>query len=404
MASLDYKMYDIMDDLSKYNRWDFLTVLILRANKRNRCWPAMRTIAKKAFPGKTKISAGNLGMATRAKNWLMEHGAVTLVKPEHRIGAEKKLPRNRHVYQLTGVIVIDKKVYPYLYSPGGQHVSGDETIGHEDVSGAETSGGEISGDEISGDETNHSSVVSSISSNQESGSDSSSSSDDDNFDLTDKERSIVLDAFGAINARAKGCLRKNRDLTLLWAAYMPPFNRCHYDDEKFVKNVQQWIWTCVGNGSPPPEIPIETAQHKKERESHEAFAKMSDDEKAAKLADDEAADDESVSLQYKQRQSRAALLQSIRDGVVVSANVTAEVQKKWDDYCKPVCFANVCKDMILVDYPDNSSHMIVVLLDMGIQRSVMFSNFVSGGLFIALGKRARFIDNATWKGMVVKNE
>ena len=222
MASLDYKMYDIMDELSRDNRWDFLTVLILRKNKRNRCWPAMRTIAKKAFPGKTKECAGNLGMATRAKNWLMEHGAVTLVKPEHRIGAEKKLARNRHVYQLTGVIVIDTKVYPYLYNPGREHVSGDETTGDEDVSGAETSGDEISGAETSGGETNHLSVVSSINSNQESGSESSSSPtpqpEEEGDSFTDKEKQLLLEVFGSL-AAAKQSLTMDRNGTLGWCEY-----------------------------------------------------------------------------------------------------------------------------------------------------------------------------------------
>ena len=92
--------------------------------------------------------------------------------------------RIAYLCQLTGVINLDGKVYPYLYNPGREHVSGDETTGDEDVSGDEISGDEISGAETSGAETsgaetNHSSVVSSINSNQESGSDSSSSSDDD---------------------------------------------------------------------------------------------------------------------------------------------------------------------------------------------------------------------------------
>lgn len=298
MATLDYKIYNVFDDMSKDNRWGFLTILILRRNKRNRCWPAMRTIAKKAYPGKMKESAGNLGMATRAKRWLLAHGAITLVKPEHRIGAEKKLARNRHVYQLTGVVVIDKKVYPYLYISGNEHVSGDETIIDEDVSGGEISGGEISGGETSGDETNHSSVVSGISSNQESGSNQESSSksddDDDDFNLSEKEYVFVSQAFGGITPTAEKCLKHDRALTIGWAEYALATQICYdKEDKRYVQTPWRYIYTTVvKNGDPVPDMPKMTEtrrNHDAQKEKDEAAAaeraKYTDDEWAAMEAE-----------------------------------------------------------------------------------------------------------------------
>jgi len=294
MSTLDFKIMGAMPELSKDHRLNVLMVLILRANKRNRCWPGMRYIAKNACPGKTSESAGNIGMATRAKKWLIEHGAIVLVRPEDRIGAEKKLARNRHIYQLTGVVVIDKKTYPYLYIPGNEYVSGDETIGGEDVSGDEISGGEVSGDEISGGETNHLSVVSSISSNQKSGANHSSSSkgadDDDDFDLTDKERSMVFEAFGSLSRHAKACLKKDREKTIGFSEYALAtrlcFDKC---DKRYVHTPPQYIFKCVSNGDPVPELPQESDEKRlarrlanQKKEQQEERSRFTDAEWAEK--------------------------------------------------------------------------------------------------------------------------
>jgi hypothetical protein len=101
MNALSYELKEVMPLLCQDDRWNVLTVLILFSNVRNRCWPSMDLIAKMGCNG-------NKARATRAKKWLVEHGAIELVKHSQRHEDEKHLPPRQHVYQLTGVI----KVYP----------------------------------------------------------------------------------------------------------------------------------------------------------------------------------------------------------------------------------------------------------------------------------------------------
>lgn len=107
--TLDYNMKGCMDELTKDCRWNVLTVLILHANIRNRCWVGMDTIARMA-------TSGNLRRATKAKKWLQSQGAFTLVPYNKRVGDDElALAPRQHVYQLTGNLTIGGVVYPYLY-------------------------------------------------------------------------------------------------------------------------------------------------------------------------------------------------------------------------------------------------------------------------------------------------
>lgn len=96
-ATLDYDIKKALPVLTTDNRWNVLTVLILHANIRNRCWVSMDTIAEMA-------TNGNRTKATRAKKWLEQHGAFELVEYDKRVKEEQKLTPRQHVYQLTGVI------------------------------------------------------------------------------------------------------------------------------------------------------------------------------------------------------------------------------------------------------------------------------------------------------------
>jgi hypothetical protein len=94
-ATLSYELKSCMSILCKDARWNVLTVLILHANIRNRCYVSMPTIAEMA-------TNGNLTKATRAKKWLEDHSAFTLVPYNKRVEEEQALPKRQHVYQLTG--------------------------------------------------------------------------------------------------------------------------------------------------------------------------------------------------------------------------------------------------------------------------------------------------------------
>lgn len=96
-ATLDYDIKKCMGLLCKDSRWNVLTVLILHANVRNRCYVGMDTIAEMA-------TAGNVNKATRVKKWLSAHGAFELVPHDKRVAEECNLPQRQHVYQLTGVL------------------------------------------------------------------------------------------------------------------------------------------------------------------------------------------------------------------------------------------------------------------------------------------------------------
>lgn len=107
--TLDYNMKGCMVELTKDCRWNVLTVLILHANIRNRCWVGMDTIAMMA-------TNNNLKKATRAKKWLAQQGAFTLVPFDKRVEKEElSLAPRQHLYQLTGKLTVDGVEYSYLY-------------------------------------------------------------------------------------------------------------------------------------------------------------------------------------------------------------------------------------------------------------------------------------------------
>jgi len=124
-TTLDYELKDALPFLTKDNRWNVLTVLILHANVRNRCWPSMDTITELA-------TNGNRTKATRAKKWLERHGVFESVEYSKRVAEELKLSPRQTIYQLLGTIKAcnevgcdcknDGKIYHYLYI-GKQNIS-----------------------------------------------------------------------------------------------------------------------------------------------------------------------------------------------------------------------------------------------------------------------------------------
>lgn len=106
-AVLDYGLKDAPPELWGKDRWTLLTFLMLHTNARNRCWPSMQRIAKRL--GKSSRSVCS------AKTWLLEHKAISLVPCKLRVDEEKALPSKQHVYQLTGVVQIEGRNFPYMY-------------------------------------------------------------------------------------------------------------------------------------------------------------------------------------------------------------------------------------------------------------------------------------------------
>ena len=109
-TTLDFNFREALPYLHGGARLNVLVALLLRANVRNRCWPSMRRLAKD--------TGYALAAVNDAKKWLEEHGAIEIVKYEHRVGDEKKgINHLQNVYQLTGVITLEGKTYRYIYVP-----------------------------------------------------------------------------------------------------------------------------------------------------------------------------------------------------------------------------------------------------------------------------------------------
>lgn len=84
-----------------------LMTMCAYANRRGRCWPSMRTIAK-------HIGTKRTNKATEAREWLEKHQAIVQVPLDKRIGKEPR-NKNKNVYQLTGYFVSDQGViYNYV--------------------------------------------------------------------------------------------------------------------------------------------------------------------------------------------------------------------------------------------------------------------------------------------------
>lgn len=104
--SIAWSTREVYRHLTQYHRGDLLMLLNLHTNTRNRCWPSIETLAEEMDLSPTTI--------IKAKHWLIEVGAITLVPVDKREGKEQKLPIAQHVYQLTGFFVIDGNVTPYF--------------------------------------------------------------------------------------------------------------------------------------------------------------------------------------------------------------------------------------------------------------------------------------------------
>jgi len=107
MATLHWKMREILPQLQEEGRLNVLIAMLLRCNIRMRCYPALETLVKD-----TGLS---IATVNRGKNWLAEHGFIVLVPFKKRMDDELSLSRRHNVYQLTGVCTVDGKEYQYLY-------------------------------------------------------------------------------------------------------------------------------------------------------------------------------------------------------------------------------------------------------------------------------------------------
>lgn len=148
MATLDWRMRDVLPQLGEKGRLTVLIDLLLRCDQlRWRCYPSIKKIAKDTGLSTSVVDA--------ALDWLVAGKALVKVGYRNRIGKEKALPSRQSVYQLTGVIEVGGKRYPYLFLNPETRAIIDELVrqsaGH--ISDSEISDNEILENEISYSET-----------------------------------------------------------------------------------------------------------------------------------------------------------------------------------------------------------------------------------------------------------
>lgn len=108
MATLDWRMRDVLPQLGEKGRLTVLIDLLLRCDQlRWRCYPSVKKIAKDTGMSTSVVDA--------ALDWLVATKALVKVGYRNRIGKEKALPNRQSVYQLTGMIEVNGECYPYLY-------------------------------------------------------------------------------------------------------------------------------------------------------------------------------------------------------------------------------------------------------------------------------------------------
>lgn len=130
VATLNFDLKDAPPELWEGSHWAVLTMLVLHANVRNRCWPSIDFLVDKLGKSTSTVIA--------AIKWLRRHGAVTLVPKAERVDREKTLPARQYVYQLTGKLTFGERTICYLYMPSEGAMPASKQ-GAPKVSKAETS-------------------------------------------------------------------------------------------------------------------------------------------------------------------------------------------------------------------------------------------------------------------------
>lgn len=318
---------------SEQNNTRLLMLLAIadHCNDEGFCWPGIESLGKKA-----RLEAYNSALAMIRK--LEEAGELASVSEPGKLNyfylpkyckyagidvdkLKERLEKmsNRTPNQMSGGRASKPKNVPPPDEGDTPHETNDDPPPNEGDTPHETKG---TPPMKSGDESSEKSSVET--SKKESSGESSSSKgkpeEDDDFNLSDKELSILCDAFGSIGARAKGCLAKDRDLTIGWAKYVLATRICFDPGDKYYVDIPPaYIFKCVSNGDPVKELPVESAEHKAKRE----FAAMSDDEKAAKLAADEIAEKKAEAQTAKLKNKGDA----VRDARLAKESAKAEADR-----------------------------------------------------------------------------
>lgn len=95
-------------ELEATGAWLVLTIIMCHANMSNRAWPKNSTLVNETGLCQSTV--------TNALKALFKIGAIIRVPGNRRVGKEQKLANSASVYQLTGYMIIQHKIVPYLYN------------------------------------------------------------------------------------------------------------------------------------------------------------------------------------------------------------------------------------------------------------------------------------------------
>lgn len=103
MTRIDSDITAIASQIPSIVRDVFAWSMMPRSNASLRTYPSFSQMQADTGLSRPSIS--------KAINWMIEHGMIALVDPEHRSGYEQHLSSQHHVYQITGVVCINETVY-----------------------------------------------------------------------------------------------------------------------------------------------------------------------------------------------------------------------------------------------------------------------------------------------------
>lgn len=98
MTDLHWELRDYLDEFRPDGRLNVFLCILMHKNMRNRSYPSNDTIRSETGFSLAPISA--------SIKWLLDNHAMVLVPYDKRVGNEKRMGKNKNIYQLTGVIFL----------------------------------------------------------------------------------------------------------------------------------------------------------------------------------------------------------------------------------------------------------------------------------------------------------
>jgi len=107
-TTLHWTFREVMAEFRDGGRLAVYLCYLLHANIRSRAWPSVATISKE--------TGWSVPSVVEAKKWLVDRGALKSVPFSKRVEDEIALHPRVDIMEITGVVILDGKTIPILYS------------------------------------------------------------------------------------------------------------------------------------------------------------------------------------------------------------------------------------------------------------------------------------------------